>query len=333
MKSRRVGVALGLAAPVVGLLWWAKAAASWRPVVVARFAVSNNTVPTEPSVSSHQLACTLEETTSSSSRVGALFDTRNGETQTFNLAPSDAIGVQNGLFWRSHSTKEDGPFALEVKDEQGDKKKFSHDSLSLASNDTLRLLPAENRVVLFDPINKIICEWNLKDQKPGEEVELDTTEEASNGGSATLSRDGRKFFLFTGKRFLTGDTSTGTVTATAPLRGIKFYGSVVYSPNGRYALFDQPTKTFRWEVVETATGKHLWGFTIDASASPLWAISGDEQTIIVPNGKAWEARDFQTGALLRRLPCVPDTWLAALSPDGETLYSVAVGVLYRQRAR
>lgn len=89
----------------------------------------------------------------------------------------------------------------------------------------------------------------------------------------------------------------------------------------------------RYHVIESSTGNTLC--ELESSAFSLYssAISPDEKRIALPLSGQWQVRDLKTGQLLRALPLVPNTVSGAFSPDGNTLYSVADGVLYRQRAR
>ncbi len=311
--------------------------ASWRPVKVApQFAPGKIGDTIELSVSNRAVVQVTEETSAPFKTSATLFDIQTEKLQKFSFPKNDetgmsnTIGVQNDFFWQENLS----PFSLEIVDGANHKKNFVYEyPVSSLNHKILRVLPEHNRVVVLDVFN--ILQWNFKNQKL--EVESGIQAFARGGGNVvgdfSLSRDGR-FFIHAGrKRILVGDTSTGETTRTTPLTGTTFYESAILSPYGQYAFYDQNGAPFRWEVVETATGKRLWGFNIPPIVSPLWAIADDEQNIIIPANKQWEVRDLKTGALLRRLPFVPGTRVAASSPDGATLYSVANGVLYQQRAR
>ena len=89
----------------------------------------------------------------------------------------------------------------------------------------------------------------------------------------------------------------------------------------------------QWDVCSTNSGRVLWKFTLTSPTNRA-VFSSDEKWLALPtNGLHWEIRDAQSGVLSRTLPRVPNVRGAVFSPDGATLYSVADGVLYRQRAR
>ena len=89
----------------------------------------------------------------------------------------------------------------------------------------------------------------------------------------------------------------------------------------------------QWNVISTANGRVLWNFTL-ASPTNRAVFSDDEKWLALTcDNLRWEICNSQNGALARKLPRVPNMRAAAFSPDGNTLYSIADGVLYRQRAR
>lgn len=328
-RNTRFLILLPLSLGVVGI-FAGREMASWRPVKVAPGFTSGKIGDiTEISVSNRAVAQVTEETSAPFKTTGTMFDVQSEKLQSFDLSTDRTMGVQNDFFWRENSSV----FSLEVVDGANGTRTFTHDwPIAPTNNQNLRILPDQNRVVVLDGFN--IFGWNFQTQK----LEVEEGIQAYSGGGDivgefALSRDGRAFIHADKKQILRGDTTTGKTTKTVPLKGITFYESAFLSSYGRYAFYDQNGAPFRWEVVETATGKRLWGFSIPPIVSPLWAVSDDEQTIIIPADKQWEVRDLKTGALLRRLPMVPGVTVAACSPDGATLYSVANGVLYRQRAR
>ncbi len=198
--------------------------------------------------------------------------------------------------------------------------------IDVEDSESLRILTEQNRVVFLRWSG--IYEWNWDNQNF---KRLTTIEDGTDAEANVLSRDGKTFLFATRTHFLKGDTSTGLLVDKTSFPSVQFSQQIRFSPYGRYALFDQPSKGTAYEVVETLTGKRLWGFK--GLLTDTWTISDDEQTIFVGQGKQWEVRDLKTGTLLRRLQCVPDTSSAASSPDGGVLYFASHGVLYRQRAR
>lgn len=95
-----------------------------------------------------------------------------------------------------------------------------------------------------------------------------------------------------------------------------------------------PGTIYNYEIVETRTGHVLWSYQLGQWEERAF-FAPDEKSLAVPRVKRriWEIRDTQTGVLVRTLPLMPGAQTGALSPDGATLYSIANGVLYCQRAR
>lgn len=329
-KHRRSLILFPLSLGVVGI-FAGREMASWRPVRVAHFSGSKVGGITELSASPYAVAQSTFEDGGPYKTYSTLFlfDTRSEKLQHFSFSKDITMGVQNDFFWQEISS----PFSLKIVDSQNHSKTFLYPDpvAPIENNQYLRIAPQRNRVVLLDGPN--IYQWNFRDGKIESEAEVDELPKESTEGASTLSRDGQTLVHADKTRLRINDTSTGKILKTAALHGIRFSESIVLSPYGRYALFDQSGDAFEWKVVSTATGKPLWGFNIPQIVSPLWAISDDEQTIIIPQDTEWQVRNLLTGTLTRRLPLVPGVSVAALSPDGKALYSVARGVLYRQRAR
>jgi hypothetical protein len=296
MNRKRIFALLPLSLGIVGL-FFGREMASWRPVKVARFA-SNSSGPEELSASSHSVLQTTNAHASNTKATGIVFDTRNGKSQSFSFGEEDSMGVQNNFLWRARSYGSPSTrISLEVVDEKGGRKTFTCDSPFVPfSNGSLRILPEQNRVVVYGAMDFYI--WNLRNQKLESDVEVDTPTKEDGTGSCALSRDGQTFLWADKTGFRINNTSTGKITHTLPLQSIHFYENVGLSPYGRYAFFDQPAKTVQWEVVDTQTGKHLWGFNLPHfRLLPLWAVSDDEKTIVIPTDTIWQVRDLQSGAV------------------------------------
>lgn len=106
---------------------------------------------------------------------------------------------------------------------------------------------------------------------------------------------------------------------------------------GAYCVYEPVTNSQEpiWSVLDTATARELWTFTLDNWQEDTILFSPDEKYLVIGRGdhKIWEFHDAKTGEILRTLPLVSGANSGVFSPDGATLYSVAGGVLYRQRAR
>ena len=89
-----------------------------------------------------------------------------------------------------------------------------------------------------------------------------------------------------------------------------------------------------WNVHDAHSGRLLWQYQLEEHIRER-AIAPDESVIALPfpAREQWEIRDLKSGEPLRTLPLVPALQSATFSPDARTLYSLAGGVLYRQRAR
>lgn len=325
-KHRRSLILLPLSLGVVGL-FVGREMASWRPVEVARFSLSARSELGELTTSNYAVEQKVYPSPTSVERDSWIFDTRNQTTHKVVSFSDNAVDVQDDFSWKQTGD----PFSIEVVDGKNQKKKFSRSPpIESVNRQCLRILPDQNRLIALDYY--IIVEWNFQKQTLKRAVRIPPSADGNGARGIALSRDARQFILVNQFTFRIGDTTTGKITHTSPMGKGVFYEDVSLSPYGRYALCEQSAGTPVWRVVETRTGKWLWRFTSHPGSS-LWAISDDQNTIVIPADKNWEVRDLQSGAVQRQLPFVPGATVAALSPDGKALYSVAKGVLYRQRAR
>ena len=154
-------------------------------------------------------------------------------------------------------------------------------------------------------------------------------------GAFALSRDGETV-VFAGTASITVfSTRTGKPVRVTPLQDATLGETIEISPHGRYALYELSThRFFKQRVVETRSGRVPWILTMDDNQTAA-VFSPDETEIAVPIAKRarWEVHRLPTGEIARTLPLIPQTRGAAFAPDGDTLYSLAGDVLYRQRAR
>ena len=205
--------------------------------------------------------------------------------------------------------------------------------------------------------------WNLRSRQL---EQLMMAPEIYPGYNA-LSRDGEHLISFVDSRKIVRvSTRTGKAVQILPLQGFDAPASngllprTEFSPFGTYfahALMPQmpgqlwrrapptspptptPTPTpasamYQWRVVDTSTARVKWSYEL-ASREARAVFSRDETLLAVPASVrgVWEIRELRTGQLIRTLPLLPGVQTGAFSPDNATLYCVANGVLYRQRAR
>ena len=181
------------------------------------------------------------------------------------------------------------------------------------------------------------CRWNAGSR----ELERDI---GWGGGAlwadAAATRDGENIVAIGGGRiafFSTRDGRTTRRVAVAPGAG-ETYRPTQVSVYGAYALYETVNMgalTRRADVLDAATGRRRWSFQKSNGTGDRTVMSPDETRLAQANSarKIWQIYDLKSGALSRTLPLVPGARAAAFSPDGQTLYSVANGTLYLQRAR
>ncbi len=215
---------------------------------------------------------------------------------------------------------------------------------------TVRFAPAIDRLVVT--LNGTYTLWSVRSRRLERRVRFVDAEAQPHafGQTTALSRDGSTVVYAGVKMILTASTLTGQVLNRVAMRPLstKYLDQIIFvSPFGRYALYEAPvgaavsSKARKLTVRDTRTGRAKWGFTLppNTSNSSLgdWqtAFSSDETQIAVPVSarNLWRIRSLQTGKTIRTLPRLRGAQIAAFSPDNGTLYSVANGVLYRQRAR
>lgn len=326
-RNTRFLILLPLSLGVVGL-FAGREMASWRPQRLVRFPYGPSADFGELSVSNRAVMHEVYPSVASLQKSYFMVDARTGKLLK-TVSSSDAkFGIQNDFNWKQTGD----PFSIEVLNEKNQKKKFSSfPPFEPTTNQCLRILPDQNRVVAMNYSE--LVEWKFREGTLKRRFHLSGLEDNVSSGLLVLSHDAKRFVSTNERCFLTGDTATGKILSRTPARGEGFFDGVELSPHGRYGMFNRRIEPTKHEIVETATGKILWELNGPSSGFGLRAMSDDETTLIVAAGKEWQVRSFATGEVLRRLPLVPGGTLAALSPDGATLYSVANGILYRQRAR
>ncbi|RYX85244.1 WD40 repeat domain-containing protein [bacterium] len=327
MISRWVLLVGGILVLLIGLGWLMRVAASWRPVAMGR--VGTPTDGNSILLASNKRVLLTERFITSPSLVA--FDTRSGKVQPRRFAEERIAGLAGESVWSLYWDKSQHRGYVET---DVPKRRFSFDLAEFSPYERtpalFRVFPRENQVLFL--FKGRVYRWNLQTTRLERSIRLG--DEVSSWPIA-LSRDGHTFVRCDLETFFVGDTNTGKITKRVAFQGFRFFESIHLSPYGKYALFERPSSPSQMRVVDVATGKSLWVFDNSHNDVNDWAICDDEQTIFVRinKGNTWEVRDLKTGTLQSRLPVVPGASMVAAAPDGEALYSVARGILYRQRGR
>ena len=177
--------------------------------------------------------------------------------------------------------------------------------------------------------------WNTKTRELESNVNCDMESGLEN---QAISRDGKNIINAGLSEISALSTQTGEFVRHDKVPHADADGAHI-SAFGGYCIYEPETNSQEqnWSVLDTATARDVWTFTLDNWETDAVLFSPDEKYLVIgrSNRKIWELHDIKTGEILRTLPMVvgADYASAAFSPDGATLYSVADGVLYRQRAR
>lgn len=345
-KHRRSLILFPLSLGVVGV-FVGREMASWRPVKLVELAPFMGASPMRASGNYVSVTTGIYPSSPSSASpvetICTRLEVRGGKVSVARYPGEQGAGTNNNFFWHlkfalgyelSYNPFKMAPNdstinRLEVRNDLV-KRTFVYRSKSRMDYDpNIQVLPKQNRVVLLTAGN--VVEWDYRTARLKHQHEI-----ASENESLTrkaLSGDARSFVLAGAKGFQIGDVATGVIRHRIAFRGVSFFDFADLSPHGQYGLLDQRAKTPRMEVVQSATGKRLWGFDSHGGVPGGWTIPDDEKTIFVRTSDGWQVRDLQSGAVLRELPLIPNSFVCVPSPDGSLLYSVAKGALYRQRAR
>lgn len=175
--------------------------------------------------------------------------------------------------------------------------------------------------------------WNTKSRALEMNVNCDMESGLDN---KAISRDGQSIINAGLSEISVLSTQTGEFTRHDKVPHAGADGAHI-SAFGAYCVYEPVTNSQEqiWSVLDTATAGELWNFTLDNWQKDTILFSPDEKYLAVGRGdrKIREIHDVKTGAIVRTLPMVSGANSGVFSPDGATLYSVASGVLYRQRAR
>ena len=319
MVSRRVFLIAGLVAPVVALGGSIKAATSWRPVVVGRFAKSVSDESNSASVFASGHFVQIYQDGS------FLFDLQKGGLTKLPFH-SNQNGFADGFLWQwSFSDPPKGLTVHGLGIYPAPRLSDVAGSGSYAS--AVRIRPGLNLVELLTSYR--FFRWNLKSHK------LELATQISRYGEVTaLSQDGETVINAKDDSVDWVSSRTGRVLKTVSTRDTSRFERLCLSEHGAYAIYDAPGRTgaIPQHIVETRSGHILWSFYTEFPVQNF-ALSSDERLLALPlpPQHVWQIRELATGKIVRTLPLVAGTQGGGFSPDGTKLYSVANGVLYRQR--
>lgn len=341
MNRRFILIALAIAVPVAVFIPM-KIAASWRPVGVATVAGAQTNIAMTMRVSKRYLVASDANATN-------LFNLQNGDKTLLNYG-----GIaENGAWLANLRAPKHGQLELSLSNSEQTfaypipnvtaSSKAGFDANATAqtlSRQTLRIEADRVEVVNFGAYYR----WNRRSRKLERSIRLEDMSQNLAGFReekiAAITRDGERVVALDSKGIAWRSTTSNQVTErfrftsyrpsnrTSEQIQVSNYGAVAL-----YNVYIGGNNSAQWEVRSTANGRVLWKFTLSSPTSRA-VFSPDEKWLALPvDALKWEIRDAQSGAIIRTLPRVPDVRAAVSSPDGATLYSVANGVLYRQRAR
>ncbi len=333
MNRRYILIALAIVVPLA-LLVPSKIAASWRPAKVA--VLSQTGVPTLVGLGAvSALRATPREVVLFS------FESQNDticdlQTQRVRPTKNEDVTADGSALWRlkggnapqllvrSDATIERA-YALSAEDaeelnammEEG----FYTQSYSVTAN--------AERVELA--VGAHYYRWNTGSRVLERNTNCDMESSLEN---KAITRDGANIINAGLGQISALSTESGEFTRHTKVPKTNAEGAQI-SAFGTYSIYSPPiSNAMKWRVLATADAHELWQFQISARDDVV-TLSPDEKWLAIARGdrKIWEVRELPTGKIIRTLPLVPATNMGAFSPDGTTLYSVADGVLYRQRAR
>lgn len=341
MNRRHFLVALAIAVPVAVFVP-AKIAASWRPVAIHNLSGPQSAIPMTMRVSSRYLVA-------SDSNFTNRFDLQNGEQM-----PLSHGGIAENASWLANLrapkygqlelslSNGSQTFAYPIENITASSRAGldANTTAQMLSRQTLHIEADRVELVYFD----VYYRWNRRSCKLERSIALEDIRQNINGFReekiAAISRDA--------ERVVTLDSKGIEWRSTWQNQVIERFRFTSYRPSnqtseqlqvsnyGALALYNVTiggNNSAQWQVRNAENGRVLWQFTL-ASLTNRAVFSPDEKWLALPvDGLKWKICDAQTGALIRTLPRVPDMRAAVFPPDGATLYSVAGGKLYRQRAR
>ena len=332
--NRRVSL-IALAAVVSAALFGAaKIAASWRPVKVALIEPPNpngsRLVGSEISFRTH--ASTREIIFPNFDENPKLFNLATGKVRA--LKAEGIVAGGNGS-WHFEGGKSP---RIVVRQNAIEERTYP---LPTEDFDELNAMPADlyrdsaNVAANAKRVEMVVgahyYRWNTGTRALERDTNCDMESELAN---QAIARDGETLINAGLREVSALSTQTGEFTRHDKLPKMGAEGAHI-SAFGAYSIYAPPlSNAMTWHVVETANAREIWQFQTNNLDDPV-TFSPDEKYIAIGRGdrKIWEIHNIKTGEILRTLSLVPGATSGAFSPDGATLYSVANGVLYKQRAR
>ncbi len=324
MNRRPVLIALAVALPVA-IFIPAKIAASWRPAVVGGGLPFNSVFPprvTQMRVASNAVLVDNTETDARPYR----FDLATGEV---NVSRGEGFTVDGMGQWQWIKS---APPQIAIGRGGATESYAVPTEIPVVSPMIVGFYVTPERIE-FLSVNRHL-RWDKGARAPKRDVKF----AGSFWDNTALTRDGETMVSVAPTRILRYSTRDGHVTGRTPMANVSpdFRRAAWVSAFGRYGCYELNSRRSslrRGEVWDAIGGRKLWNFERQDDAPT--ALSLDEKQLAIANRaeRVWHVYDLPTGALLRTLALVPDAQAGAFSPDGATLYSVAGGKLYRQRAR
>ncbi len=327
MNRRHFLVALAVSVPIA-LFIPAKIAASWRPVALGRItSAANSGTPIVVGPDVVLISDAISESTT--------FDLAQGKRTSRKIQGvcKDGVATWSRTFGPNPQLIISRDGATHAYDLSRDLAERLGQSSSYA-----KVLDAPDRV-------ELLYEDRYFRWKPGVaaiEREVQCKKMDFEQADAAVTRDGKSVVDVRNEGYhgkvAWFSTKDGSRSRYFKTQTSARYGADYLSNFGTYAIYTKRVPvseiTQKWEVVDTGSGRLLWSCPCP-SGTEFLAISPDETRIAISRlaARKWEIRALRTGQILRTLPLVPQAQDAAFSPDNATLYSVAKGVIYRQRAR
>ncbi|BCM91092.1 hypothetical protein IAD21_02956 [Abditibacteriota bacterium] len=191
MNRRFILIGLAVLIPV-GLGWWAKAAASWRPVAIGKVGVSGINLSTS---NEEVLLAVSDRFVLASSWVRILIDRHTNTREALPAPVPSASGLDGDFVWEWH-VEANKPKGLVVRGRgiyslSPDTTKVGYPSVK-----SVRIQPSLNRIEVLS--SERFYQWNLMTHKLERSTPLPFTIEP---GGVTISRDGEMVVKADGEDF------------------------------------------------------------------------------------------------------------------------------------